>query len=218
MTGDSDHTYPDESINPAASSADSLWAPTKETRVTTRKLIRTAAVATFAALALAVVLAGCGSGSTTPSESPSTIYPESSPTGTVPALKAYLEEAQAVLGQVATTVGTLPESVSGMSSKPDETWTSAAAQLQSVATQLGDEAAALAALQPPSALQPVQDAVVKGIEAVQAGVEKLAAGLESGKQATNKRAEVQAKVEQYRAQLEGLTQQLQNALGGLTGQ
>jgi uncharacterized phage infection (PIP) family protein YhgE len=187
--------------------------------VTTRKLIRTAAVATFAALALAGVLAGCGSGSTTPSESPSTIYPESSPTGTLPALKAYLTDAQEVLGQVATTVGALPDATSGMSTKPDDTWSSAAAQLQSIATQLGDEAAALAALQPPSALKPVQDAVVKGIQAAQSGVEKLAAGLESGQQKTaDRRAEVQAQVDQYKAQIDGLTQQLQNAISGLTGQ
>ncbi len=123
-----------------------------------------------------------------------------------------------MLGQVATTVGALPETTQGMSAKPDDTWSSAAAQLQSIATQLGDEAAALAALQPPSALQPVQDAVVKGIQAAQAGVEKLAAGLESGEQAAATRAEVRAKVDQYRAQIDGLTQQLQNAIGGLTGQ
>ena len=180
-------------------------------------------MATFAAvalvaLALAAVLAGCGADSTTPSESPSTIYPESSPTGTLPALKAYLTDAQEVLGQVATTVGALPETTQGMSAKPDETWSSAAAQMQSIATQLGDEAAALAALQPPSALQPVQDAVVKGIQAAQAGVEKLAAGLESGEQAAATRAEVRSKVDQYRAQIDGLTQQLKSAIGGLTGQ
>ena len=180
-------------------------------------------MATFAAvalvaLALAAVLAGCGADSTTPSESPSTIYPESSPTGTLPALKAYLDDAQEVLGQVATTVGALPETTQGMSAKPDETWSSAAAQMQSIATQLGDEAAALAALQPPSALQPVQDAVVKGIQAAQAGVEKLAAGLESGEQAAATRAEVRSKVDQYRAQIDGLTQQLKSAIGGLTGQ
>ena len=53
----------------------------------------------LAALALAVVLAGCGS-SSSPSAAPSTIYPESSPTGTLPALKAYLTDAQDILGQV----------------------------------------------------------------------------------------------------------------------
>ena len=184
----------------------------------TRKLTRTGLVTTLAALALAAILAGCGGSATTPSESPSTIYPESSPTGTLPALKAYLEDAQEALGQIATTVGTLPESVSGMSARPDDTWSSSAAQLKSTATQLGDEAAALAALQPPSALQPVHDAVLKGIQAAQSGVDKLAASLESGKQAAIRRAEVQAKVDQYRAQIEGLTQQLQNAISGLTGQ
>ena len=184
----------------------------------TRKPTRTALVTTLAAVALAALLAGCGGGATTPSESPSTIYPESSPTGTLPALKAYLGDAQEVLGQVATTVGALPESTQGMSPKPDDTWSSAAAQLQSIATQLGDEAAALAALQPPSGLQPVQDAVVKGIQLAQSGVEKLAAGLESGQKAATTRAEVRAKVDQYKAQIDGLTQQLQNAIGGLTGQ
>ena len=184
----------------------------------TRKLTRTALVTTLAAVALAAILAGCGSSATTPSESPSTIYPESSPTGTLPALKAYLDDAQEVLGQVATTVGALPDATSGMSNKPDDTWSSAAAQLKSTATQLGDEAAALAALQPPSALQPVQDAVVKGIQAAQTGVEKLAAGLESGKQASIRKAEVQAKVDQYKAQIDGLAQQLRSAISGLTGQ
>jgi hypothetical protein len=187
--------------------------------VKTRKLTRTAIVATLATLALTAVLAGCGGTSATPSESPSTIYPESSPTGTLPALKAYLGDAQDVLGQVAATVGALPESTQGMSAKPDDTWSSSAAQLQSIATQLGDEAAALAALQPPSALQPVQDAVVKGIQAAQAGVQKLATSLESGQQkAATTRAEVRAKVDQYRAQIDGLRQQLQSAIGGLTGQ
>lgn len=169
----------------------------------------------FAVLALALVLAACG-GTATPSQSPSTIYPESSPTGTVPALKAYLGDAQAVLGQVSTTIGTLPDAVSGMSAKPDATWTSAATQLQSIATQLGDEAAALAALQPPSSLQPVQDAVVKGIQAAQAGVEKLATKLESGSQkAADRKAQVQAQVDKIKAQIDGLTQQLKGALGGL---
>lgn len=181
----------------------------------TRTYFRSTAALTFAVLALALVLAACG-GTATPSQSPSTIYPESSPTGTVPALKAYLSDAQDVLGQVSTTMGTLPDTLSGMSAKPDDTWTSAATQLQSVATQLGDEAAALAALQPPSALKPVQDAVVKGIQAAQTGVEKLATKLESGSQkAATRKAQVQAQVDKIKAQIDGLTQQLQGALGGL---
>ena len=181
----------------------------------TRTHTRSALAIALTALALSLVLAACGA-TATPSESPSTIYPESSPTGTIPALKAYLGDAQDVLGQVSTTVGALPDAVSGMSAKPDSTWTSAAAQLQSVATQLGDEAAALAALQPPSALQPVQDAVVKGIQAAQKRVDQLAATLESGSQkAATRRAQVREQVDKIKAQLDGLTQQLQGALGGI---
>jgi peptidoglycan hydrolase CwlO-like protein len=187
-------------------------APTKETRVKTRTLIRTAAAA--AVVALAGVLAGCGN-SATPAASPSTIYPQSSATGTLPALKTYLGDAQSVLDQVATTVGALPDAVTGLSAKPDDTWQSSAAQLESIATQLGDEAAALAALQPPSALQPVQDAVVKGIQATQSGVQKLAARIQSG---SAKAAQIQAEVDKYRSQIEGLAQQLESALGALTGQ
>ena len=172
----------------------------------------------LAALALAVVLAGCGS-SGSPSAAASTIYPEGSPTGTVPALKAYLTDAQAVLDQVSTTVGALPAAVEGMSKTPDDTWTSAATQLQSIATQLGDEASALAALQPPSALQPVQDAVVKGIQAAQSGIDKLATTIASKPAAlANKKAEIQSQIDQYKSQLDGLSTQLKSALGGLTGQ
>ena len=172
----------------------------------------------IAALALVAILAGCGS-SGSPSEAPSTIYPESSPTGTVPALKAYLTDAQDVLGQVSTTVGTLPAAVQGMSKVPDDTWTAAAAQLQSIASQLGGEADALAALQPPSALKPVQDAVVKGIQAAQSGIDKLATRIASKPASlANKKAEIQAKVDQYKSQLDGISTQLKNALGGLTGQ
>lgn len=175
------------------------------------------AVLVLAALALPAVLAACGS--STPSEAPSTIYPESSATGTVPALRAYLDDAQDVLGQVATTVGALPGAVDGMSTRPDDTWAASAAQLQSIAAQLGEEAAALAALQPPSALQPVQDAVVKGIEAAQSGIEKLAARVESGKQrASSRSAEIRSRAAEIKAQVDGLVQQLEGALGGLTGQ
>jgi hypothetical protein len=167
----------------------------------------------LAALALAVILAGCGSTSS-PSAAPSTIYPQASATGTIPAAKAYLNDAQTILGQVSTTVGTLPAAVKGMSKTPDATWTSAAAQLQSTATQLGGEATALAALQPPSVLKPVQDAVVKGIQTAQSGVSKLATKI-AAKPASlaNKTAQVQAKANQLKAQLDGLSQQLKSALG-----
>jgi uncharacterized phage infection (PIP) family protein YhgE len=185
-----------------------------KTRMRSTKVVAIA----LTALALALLLAGCGS-SGSPSETPSTIYPEGSPTGTVPALKAYLGDAQDILGQVSTTVGALPDAVQGMSKTPDDTWTSAATQLQSIATQLGDEASALAALQPPTALQPVQDAVVKGIQAAQTGVDKLATKIAAKPAAlTNKKAEIQSKVDDLKSQLDGLSTQLKSALGGLTGQ
>ena len=167
----------------------------------------------LAALVLAVILVGCGS-SASPSAAPSTIYPQGSPTGTLPAAKAYLNDAQTILGQVATTVGALPAAVQGMNKTPDATWTAAATQLQSVATQLGSEASALAALQPPRALQPVQDAAVKGIQTAQSGIDKLATKLAAKPQSlANKTAQVQAQVNQLKAQLDGLSQQLKSALG-----
>jgi uncharacterized phage infection (PIP) family protein YhgE len=175
-----------------------------------------AAAAVLAALALALI--GCGDAGS-PSEAPSTIYPESSPTGTLPALKAYLDDADQVLSQVATTVGTLPDAVEGISKTPDDTWTASAAQLRSIASQLGDEAAALAALQPPTALQPVQDAVVKGIESAAQGVDRLADRLDSGVQsAATRKAQVQSTIEKVQAQLEGLSSQLRGAIESLRGQ
>jgi hypothetical protein len=189
--------------------------PIKGDSVKRRTRSTGALASALAVLGLAVVVAGCGSTSS-PSTAPSTIYPQSSATGTVPAAKAYLSDAQTILGQVTTTVGALPGAVQGMSKTPDDTWTSAAAQLQSIATQLGSEAGALAALQPPTALQPVQDAVVKGIQAAQSGVDKLATKI-AAKPASlaNKKAQIQAEVDQFKSQLGGLSQQLQNALGGL---
>jgi hypothetical protein len=184
----------------------------------TKTHIRSALAATLAALALSAVLAACG-GSTSASSSPSTIYPQASATGTLPALKQYLSDAQGILGQVATTVGELPNAVKGMSAKPDSTWQSSGTQLDSIATQLGQEASALAALQAPSALKPVQNAVITGIQTTQAGVQKLGSKLQSGSaKASAKKAQVQAEVDKYKSQLDGLAQQLKGALGSLTGQ
>ena len=167
----------------------------------------------LAAVVLVVILVGCGS-STSPSAAPSTIYPQGSPTGTLPAAKAYLNDAQTILGQVATTVGAMPAAVQGMNKTPDATWTSAATQLQSISTQLGSEASSLAALQPPTVLKPVQDAVVKGIQAAQSGIDKLATKIASKPQSlANKTAQVQAEVNKLKAQLDGLSQQLKSALG-----
>jgi uncharacterized phage infection (PIP) family protein YhgE len=168
--------------------------------------------------ALALVLAGCGSEGS-PGEAPSTIYPESSPTGTLPALKAYLDEADQVLSQVAATMGMMPDAVQSLSKTPDDTWTASAAQLRSISSQLGDEMAALSALQPPAALQPVQDAVVKGIDTARQGVDKLADGLDSGVQsAATRKEQVESAVEKLQAQLDGLSAQLRGAIESLRGQ
>lgn len=183
-----------------------------------RTRLASAAGAALAALALGVVLAGCGNAGS-PGEAPSTIYPESSPTGTLPALKAYLDDADQVLSQVATTVGALPDAVDGVSNPPDDTWTASAAKLTSISSQLGDEAAALAALQPPAALQPIQDAVVKGIQAAQQGVDRLARALDSGVQsAATRRAQIQSTVDKLQSQLDGLSEQLRGAIERLRGQ
>jgi hypothetical protein len=170
--------------------------------------------AAFAALAIAVVLAGCGS--STPDEAASTIYPESSPTSGPAALKAYLSDAKVVLTDLGTTAASIPDAVAGMSRKPDSTWSTAATNLQDISTELGDEAAALAALQPPESLQPVQDAVVTGIEGAQTAVDKLAAALEKGEStAATKRAQIESTVDSVRSQLQSMSDMLSSALGGL---
>lgn len=176
--------------------------------------IISAMAAMVAALAITVALAGCGS--TTPAEAPSTIYPESSPTAGAAALKAYLNDAKSVLSDVGTTAASLPDAVAGVSSKPDDTWSTTATSLQDISTQLGDEATALAALQPPEALQPIQDAVVTGIEGAQSAVDKLAAALDKGVETSETaKAEIQSKVDSLQSQLQGLSEQLSSALGGL---
>ena len=170
--------------------------------------------ATVAALAIAVVLAACGS--TTPAEAPSTIYPESSPTSGPAALKAYLNDAKVVLTDLSTTAAGVPDAVAGMSRKPDSTWTTAATNLQDISTQLGDEATALAALQPPETLQPVQDAVVTGIEGAQTAVDKLAAALEKGEStAATKQAQIRSTVDSVKSQIQSMSDMLSSALGGL---
>jgi len=170
--------------------------------------------ATVAVLAIAVVLAGCGS--STPAEAPSTIYPESSPTSGPAALKAYLSDAKVVLTDLRTTAAGVPDAVAGMSKRPDSTWSTAATNLQDISTQLGDEATALAALQPPETLQPVQDAVVAGIEGAQSAVDKLAAALAKGEStAATRQAQIQSTVDSVTSQIQSMSDMLSSALGGL---
>ena len=179
---------------------------------------RLSAIGAFlAVLLLAMVLAACGS-TTTPSESPSTVTPDSSPTGEAPALGAYLDEADAVLSDVRDTLGELPGAVQDISGAPDETWTEASDSLQQAAAELGDEASRLADIEPPSGLQSIQDAVVGGIEQVQTTLEQTASRLNSRAQSAGvTRQEVQDEVDQLRSQAGDLNEQLQGALDALRG-
>jgi len=166
-------------------------------------------ISLIAFVAVGAVLTGCGGSEPEPSPSPSS---------GVAALRAYLSEVDDTLSRVKETAGTLPDAIQGMSTVPDETWTAAAADLTDISQQLGDEAASLDALEAPSVLQSLQDAVVKGIESAQTAVDKLANEIESGAaSAATKRAQVQAVIDDAQAQLMDLSDQLSDALGGALG-
>ena len=127
--------------------------------------ISAAFAATLAATVVVLALAGCGGNAASSSSPAATQGGAASGAPTT-----YLGQAQAILSQVATTAGALPDAVAGLSKKPDDTWLASGAKLNEVASQLGAEASSLAALTPPSALKPVQDAVVKGLQATKAKV------------------------------------------------
>jgi hypothetical protein len=161
------------------------------------KMTRAAVPVVLAALVALAVLAGCGSSSTT----------------TDPAAHKYLNSARSALYEVGSTASTLPDAVAGMSKKPDSTWTTAAAKLHAASSQLGQEAARLAALTAPAALQPVQDLVVKGLQAAQSGVDKLATSIGKRTQsAATRQAAVQSTVAGLQSRVDGLAKQLRDAL------
>ena len=117
-----------------------------------------------------------------------------------------------------TTAGALPDAVAGLSKKPDDTWLASGAKLNDVARQLGDEATSLAALTPPSVLKPVQDAVVKGLQATRAKVNALSGLLyeQSADEATAN-SPIQTQVDKMKAQVQALSTKLSGALGALPG-
>jgi hypothetical protein len=182
---------------------------TRKTRV-----IATLTTAAVAAV-LALVVAGCV-GTTAASPSPTPTPAQSSITARVLALKDYLGQVKPVTDQIASTVGTLPGAVKGISAKPGATWTAAATNLDATATQLGTEAASLSALTPPASLQSTQDAAVKAIQSVQSTVSDTAAFLNKkvAKAGTTK-ATIQAQLTAAQAQLSGAAQQLTSAIQGL---
>jgi len=181
-----------------------------------RKTRVTAALTTAAiAAVLTLVVAGCGSG-TAASATPTPTPTQSSITARVLALKDYLGQVKPVTDQMASTVGTLPNAVKGISAKPGATWTTAATDLEATATKLGTEASSLSALTPPAALQSTQDAAVKAIQSVQSAVSDTAAFLNKkvAKAGTTK-ATIQAQLTAAQAKLAGAAQQLTSAIQGL---
>jgi hypothetical protein len=110
--------------------------------------------------------AGCGKGTIASSSSS-----PSSGTGStalkVLALKQYVAQLTPIYNQVATTVGSLDGTVSGLSPRPDATWTASALKLKAAAAQLGAAASGLAAITPPASLQGAQSGLVAALQRAQ---------------------------------------------------
>ena len=171
--------------------------------------IGAALAAALVALVAVLALAGCGSSGSTSSS------PAATQGGTASgAPTTYVGQAQAILSQVGTTAGALPDAIAGLSKKPDATWLASGTKLNEAATQLGKEAASLAALTPPTALRPVQDAVVKGLKAIQTKVNLLSGILfeESADQATAN-SPIQTQVDKMKTHVQALSTKLSGALG-----
>jgi hypothetical protein len=181
-----------------------------------RRELRISAAFAATLMALVVVLASAGCSGKAASTSSSPAATQGGAASGAP--KTYLEQVQPILSQVGTTAGALPDAVAGLSTKPDDTWTASAAKLDDIATQLGAEGSSLAALTPPSALKPVQDAVVKGIRATQASMADLS-GLLYEQSATEATANssIQSQVDGAKTQLLALSAQLTGAIDRLLG-
>jgi hypothetical protein len=172
--------------------------------------------ATLMAVTMVLALAGCGGSSTSGNATPAPTASQSGLASTVAALKTYLGQVKPITSQVATTVGSLPAAVKGLSKKPDSTWTAAATKLDVIAGQLGGEAASLAALSPPAALQSVQAAVVKGIQGAKTEVTKRAGALSKRASASaTRQAAIRSQIAALKTRLSGLTQSLTVAIGSL---
>jgi len=117
-------------------------------------------------MAGAVLTTGCG-GSTAASPSPSPSPSASSTVQQLAALKAYVGQVMPIYNATSSALGSLDGAVSGLSTKPDQTWADSANQMTTASTALGAAMTDLAALSPPAALQGTQDTVVKALEAAQ---------------------------------------------------
>ena len=170
--------------------------------------IGAALVATLMAF-VALGLAGCGS-STTSTQSSTPAASQSAAAGA----GGYVAQAQAVLAQVGATAASLPDSVAGLSKQPDDTWITSGTKLIDISAALDKEASSLAALTPPAALKPVQDAAVKGIQAVRAKVEALSGLIyEESKTEALQKGPIPAQVDKIKAQLMAVAAVLSAATG-----
>jgi hypothetical protein len=176
------------------------------------------AVATLLAAA-ALVLTGCaGDGDAASPETTPSATASGGVLGGLDAVRTYLEQVRPIADQVAETAGELPGAVKDLSVKPDESWTESAADLDAIAGQLDDEAASLAALTPPAALQPVQDAAVSGIESARSAVGKLSDALDRrAASAATRQSKVESQVRGLSDQLAQLSRSLTDAIGALLG-
>lgn len=170
----------------------------------------------FVAVMVVLTLAGCG-GSTTATPTPSPSPSESSLISRLAALKAYKAQVQPIVTQLTATAISLPAAVKGMNTRPDSTWTASAANLTVIAAELGDEAASLEALIPPSALADVQAAAVTAIQNVQAALTKTADALNKGVvTSATKVAAIQSQMESLKTQISGLSEKVTSALDSVT--
>jgi hypothetical protein len=173
--------------------------------------------AALALVAAVAVLAGCGTKASSSAATPSpTASKSQGPLAAAAALAGYLGQVKPIATQLGSTAASLQGAVKGLATKPNGTWSAAATYLTVISLQLSGQAKSLAALTPPTALRPVQDAVVKGIEATQKAVATTAATLKKGvakKGATKTR--IQAQIATLQGKLSQLPQQLINAVKGM---
>jgi hypothetical protein len=188
--------------------------------MTVRRKVGRAGRGLAAALALVAVvgvLAGCGTkaGSSAATPSPTASKSQGS-LAAAAALAGYLGQVKPIATQLGSTAASLSGAVKGLATKPNGTWSASAAHLATISLQLSSQAKSLAALTPPTALRPVQDAVVKGIEATQKAVATTAAALKKGvakKGAT--KVQIQAQIATLQGKLSQLPEQLIGAVEGV---
>ncbi len=179
-------------------------------------------VVALVATTLTLFLSGCGS--TSPSGAATQAPPSASPNGggftpkNQDEVKAYLDELSPIADDVRAAVAELPTATQGLSAQPGETWTAAADKLSAIADRLGQDAEALAALQPPKQFEGLQAAAVKVLQTAQAKLAKAADSLKApGSSAQAVQAQVQGQIAGLSAKLamgiEHLVQTVQSLAG-----